>query len=64
MQFSMQEYWSGVPFSTPGYLSNPGIKHTSLPWQVDSLPLTSLMNQGKLDVVKQEIRKIEHQHQH
>ena len=29
MGFSMQEYWSGWPFPSPGNLSNPGIKSTS-----------------------------------
>ena len=31
MEFSRQEYWSGVPFPTPGYIPDPGIKATSLP---------------------------------
>ena len=26
MQFSRQEYWSGLPFHSPGDLPNPGIK--------------------------------------
>ena len=26
MEFSRQEYWSGLPFSPPGDLPNPGIK--------------------------------------
>ena len=30
MEFSGQEYWSGLPFPTPGDLSNPGIELTSL----------------------------------
>ena len=30
MEFSKQEYWSGLPFPTPGDLHNPGIKLTSL----------------------------------
>ena len=30
MEFSRQEYWSGLPFPSPGYLSNPGIKSVSL----------------------------------
>ena len=30
MGFSSQEYWSGLPFPTPGDLPNPGIKPTSL----------------------------------
>ena len=28
--FSRQEYWSGLPFPTPGDLPDPGIKPTSL----------------------------------
>ena len=30
MGFPRQEYWSGLPFPSPGDLSDPGIKHTSL----------------------------------
>ena len=30
MGFSMQEYWSGLPFLTPGDLPNPGIEPASL----------------------------------
>ena len=30
MGFSRQEYWSRLPFSSPGDLSDPGIKPTSL----------------------------------
>ena len=30
MEFSRQEYWSGLPLSTPGDLSNPGIELLSL----------------------------------
>ena len=26
MEFSMQEYWSGLPFPSPGDLPDPGIK--------------------------------------
>ena len=29
VEFSKQEYWSGVPFPTPGDLPDPGIKPTS-----------------------------------
>ena len=29
MGFSRQEYWSGLPFPSPGDLSNPGIEPTS-----------------------------------
>ena len=30
MEFSRQEYWSELPFPTPGYLPNPGIEFESL----------------------------------
>ena len=30
MEFSRQEYWSGMPFSIPGYLPNSGIELASL----------------------------------
>ena len=38
MGFSRQEYWSGLPFPSPGDLSNPGIKPTSPTLWADSLP--------------------------
>ena len=41
MGFSRQEYWSGVPFPSPGDLPNPGIKPASPSLQADSL-LTKL----------------------
>ena len=54
MGFSRQVYWSGLPFSIPGDLPNPGIKPTSLmspaltgeffttsaTWEASSPPLT------------------------
>ena len=30
MEFSRQEYWSGLPFPTPGDLPDPGIESMSL----------------------------------
>ena len=38
MGFSRQEYWSGVPFPSPGDLPDPGIKPGSLALQADALP--------------------------
>ena len=38
MEFSRQEYWSGLPFPPPGDLPDPGIKLRSPAWQEDSLP--------------------------
>ena len=45
MGFSRQEYWSGLPFPSPGDLSDPEIKPASSVLQVDSLPLNQ---QGSL----------------
>ena len=36
--FSRQEYWSGLPFPSPGDLPNPGIEPRSPALQADSLP--------------------------
>ena len=38
MEFSRQEYWSGLPLPSPGDLLDPGIKHVSSALQADSLP--------------------------
>ena len=38
MEFSRQEYWSGLPFPSPGYLPNPGIEPRSPALQADTLP--------------------------
>ena len=37
MEFPSQEYWSGLPFPSPGDLSNPGIKSESPALQADSI---------------------------
>ena len=37
MGFSRQEYWSGLPFPSPGDLPNPGIKPGSPALQADAL---------------------------
>ena len=37
MEFSMQEYWSGLPFPSPGDLPDPGIEPGSPALQADSL---------------------------
>ena len=45
MGFSRQEYWSGLPFPSPGHLPHPGIEPRSPTsvWQVVSLPQASLV---------------------
>ena len=51
VEFSRQEYWSGLPFPSPGNLPDPGIKPRPLALQADSLlseppGKCSLYNQG------------------
>ena len=40
MRFSRQDYWSGLPFSHPGDLPDPGIEPAFPATQVDFLPLS------------------------
>ena len=49
MGFSRQEYWSGLPFSSPGDLPDPEIEPVSLvspALQADSLPTEPLRRPG------------------
>ena len=39
MWLPLLKYWSGLPFTSPGDLPEPGIKPGSPAWCVDSLPL-------------------------
>jgi len=38
MEFSRQEYWSGLPFPSPGDLPDPRIKPGFPALQADTLP--------------------------
>ena len=38
MEFSRKEYWSGLPFPSPGDLPNPGVEPRSVALQTDTLP--------------------------
>jgi len=38
MEFFRQEYWSGLPFPSPGDLPDPGIESRSPSLGADSLP--------------------------
>ena len=42
MEFSRQEYWSGLPFPSPADLPNPGMEARSPALQADSLPAEPL----------------------
>ena len=48
--FPKQEYWSGLPFPTPGDLPRAGSEPTSPALQVDSLPLS---HQGGYSTMEQ-----------
>ena len=48
MEFSRQEYWSGLPFPSPGDLPDPGIEPRSPALQADALPSEP---PGKLSVL-------------
>ena len=41
MEFSRQEYWSGLPFHSPGDLPDPGIELRSPALRADALPSES-----------------------
>ena len=40
--FPREDYWSGLPFPSPGDLSDPEMEPVSPAWQADSLPLSYL----------------------
>ena len=42
MEFSRQEYWSGLPFPSPSDLPNPGIEPGSPTLQADTLTSEAL----------------------
>ena len=48
MEFSRQDYWSGLPFSSPGDLPKLGIKPRFPALQADSLPAEPLEKPGRL----------------
>ena len=56
MEFSRQEYWSGLPFSSPGDLPDPGIEPRSPALQADSLLSKPTC---KLKGIDLNVRKIE-----
>ena len=54
MGFSRQEYWSGLPFPSPGDRPNPGIEPRSPSLQADFVLSES---PGKSKELKQELNK-------
>ena len=55
MGFSRQEYWSGLPFPSPGDLPDPGIEPRSPTFQEDALTSEP---PGKPGTAKNKIIKI------
>ena len=55
MGFSSQEYWSGLPFPSPGDLPNPGIEPRSPALQTDALPSEPL---GKPEGVSKQTKNL------
>jgi len=55
MEFSRQEYWSGLPFPSPGDLPGPGVEPGSPTLQVYSLPFEP---QGKTSMSYSQVMKM------
>ena len=51
MGFSRQEYWSGLPFPSPGELPDPGIETRSPTLQADALPTELHAGGGKFQTL-------------
>ena len=58
MGFFRQEYWSRLPFPSPGDLPNPGIKPVSPALQADTLPSEPPGNPKKVFIAVK--RKYDH----
>ena len=61
MEFSRQEYWSGLLYPSPGDLPNPGIKPRFLALQVNSLPFEHQGSPSEIYLLikKQKLRGLE-----
>ena len=55
MEFSRQEYWSGLPCPFPGDLPDPGIQSQSPALQADSLPSKSTGKPKKQNIQSQSV---------
>ena len=63
MGFSRQEYWSGLPFPSPGDLADPGVKPGSPSFQADALTSEppgkdGIPSENSLTEKKKDLRKI------
>ena len=57
MGFSRQEYWSGLPFPSPGNLPDPGTKPVSLSFLAGSLP-SELPGKSQIDQVPNRLSQL------
>ena len=51
MEFSKEEYWSGLPFPPPGDLPDPEIEPSSPVLQADSLPSDPWENYTRMSLI-------------
>ena len=59
MDFSRQEYWSGLPFPSPGDLPDPGIEPRSPTLQADTLTSEPPGNPKDLNVRPKTLKLLE-----
>ena len=57
MGFPGQEYWSGLPFPSPGDLPDPGIEPWTPAFQADALTSEPLGKQGQYQLTPQDYRR-------
>ena len=64
MEFSRQEYWSGVPFPFPGNLPDPGVEPRRPTLQEDYLssepPEIVIIRRTQITTVDLDVEKSEH----
>ena len=60
MEFTRQEYWSGLPFPSPGNLPDPGIESTSLAFLALACEFfTSVPPGSPTDIVRTELNYLQ-----
>ena len=58
MEFTRQEYWSGLPFPSPGDLPNPGMEPRSPTLQADALTSEPQGTKKPLDESERRVKKL------
>ena len=60
MRFSREEYWSGLPFPSPGDLPDLAIEPRSPAFQADALPSEppgTIKDRNGMDLTEEDIKK-------